>query len=149
MKLIIRNIQNIRLQYIIFIATVIITILSTQFIIQYDLNEQNEDAQLLNLSGRQRMLSQRISKLVLYIQQDLADGEASKSRLDTLEKLVNRWEKVHHSLKNGSNEFGISDRRTTHIDSLLNRLTHPLMSCADPKSCAGNCYARGSSYRKK
>ncbi|HEY0654788.1 MAG TPA: PAS domain S-box protein [Chryseosolibacter sp.] len=126
MKSIIRNIKGIRTQYLIFIVTVIVTIVSTQIIIQYDLNQQNEDAHILNLSGRQRMLSQRISKLVLYIQQDLGNGEDIRVRLDTLQTLVAHWENVHHTLKSGSNEFGIPDRRSERIDTLLTVITPPL-----------------------
>lgn len=131
MKSIIRNIKGIRTQYIIFIATVIITIVSNQFIIQYDLKQQNEDARLLNISGRQRMLSQRISKLVLYIRQDIANGKDIRQRLDTLQELVARFENVHQSLRSGSNEFGISDRRTSRIDTLLTQLTPQLTAMTE------------------
>ena len=99
MKLTIQNIKGIRIQYIIFIVTVIVTILATQFIIQYDLDKQDEDAQLLNISGRQRMLGQRIAKLILYIRQDLQNKKDLKPRLDTLHSLVTHWEKIHHSLR--------------------------------------------------
>ncbi|HEY0743703.1 MAG TPA: PAS domain S-box protein [Chryseosolibacter sp.] len=126
MKSILRNAKSIRLQYLVFVVTVVLTIVCNQLIIQYDLNQQNQDAKLLNLSGRQRMLSQRISKLVLYIQQDQAQGTDFRQRLDTLQKLVTHWENVHNSLKSGSNEFGLPDRRSERIDSLLTKITPAL-----------------------
>lgn len=126
MKSIFSKVRSLRNQYILFITTVILTIVVTQVIIQYDLNNQNEDARLINITGRQRMLSQRISKLILYIRDDFESGQKNTARLDTLQKLVDHWQKVHFSLANGSNEFGLSHRKSTRIDSLLNAITPSL-----------------------
>lgn len=100
--------------------------------VQYDLRKQNEDARLINLAGRQRMISQRISKLTLYIKDDLQnDGATSRARLDTLRSLIRRWENVHASLSVGSDEFGISNRRSPAIDLLLSKINLPLTDIID------------------
>src|SRR6478736_3504921 len=122
--------DRLRNQNLLFIGTIILTIVIGQFIIQYDLNKQNEDARLINLAGRQRMLSQRISKLVMYIQNDSRTKLAAPySRIDTLQKLVTDWEYVHELLlkksRNGEN--------SKKIDSLLNlntpRLKATVQAC--------------------
>lgn len=121
------RIRSLRKQYILFIGTVILTIVAGQIVIHYDLNQQNEDARLINIAGRQRMLSQRISKLALYIQQDFQEvGHLRGNRIDTLRYLTSHWQKIHLSLKRGSSEFGLSDRRTPQIDSLLSQIDIPL-----------------------
>jgi PAS domain S-box-containing protein len=128
MNFIAKNIRTLRNQYLLFIVTIILTILSTQVIIQFDLNQQNEDAHLINLAGRQRMLSQRISKLVLYIQDDIKEvNQINLAHLDTLEKIVLHWQEVHFSLLRGSEKFKLSDQKSPSIDSLLTAST-PLLT---------------------
>ena len=112
--------QLFRNQYLLFISSIIVIIIANQVIIQYDLSLQNEDARLINIAGRQRMLSQRITKRILYTRDELrGTGSFHKAGLDTLETLIDTFEKVHFSLLKGSAEFGLSDRRTKHTDSLL------------------------------
>src|SRR5688500_386141 len=96
-----------RNQYFLFITTVVLTIIINQAIIQYNLNQQNEDAQLINTAGRQRMLCQRISKVVLYIEDDYnAGGISFDSRVDTLSSLINQFENVHYDLLMGKDSDG-------------------------------------------
>ncbi len=112
--------QLFRNQYLLFISSIVVIIIANQAIIQYDLSLQNEDARLINIAGRQRMLSQRIAKRVLYTRDELnATGKCNSAGLDSLKASIDIFEKVHFSLLKGSAEFGLSDRRTAHTDSLL------------------------------
>lgn len=49
-----------RFAYLVAIATTLLLVLSTQLFIQRSLKEKSADAQLINVAGRQRMLSQRL-----------------------------------------------------------------------------------------
>jgi PAS domain S-box-containing protein len=110
--------RSLKERYSIFIASIIVIILATQAVVQYDLDQENEDAKLINLAGRQRMLSQRISKLVLYIENGVTSTgkpDPGLHQLDTLRKIVNEWESVHQMLLDRA-EAGHDSRK---IDSLL------------------------------
>lgn len=110
--------RTLKERYTIFIASIVIIILATQAVVQYDLGQQNEDARLLNMAGRQRTLSQRISKLALYIENSVEFRGAPNPewhQLDSLQKLVNEWERVHYMLRDRSLIGDNSDV----IDSLL------------------------------
>ncbi|HEX8060998.1 MAG TPA: PAS domain S-box protein, partial [Cyclobacteriaceae bacterium] len=110
--------RSLKERYTIFIASIVIIILATQAVVQYDLDQQNEDARLINIAGRQRMLSQRISKLVLYIQNGVTDmGKPNPEwhQLDSLKKVVNEWEGIHQMLLDRSED----DKNSPTIDSLL------------------------------
>jgi PAS domain S-box-containing protein len=120
-----------RNQYVFFITTVVLTIIVNQFIIQYDLNEQNEDARLINLAGRQRMLSQRIAKRVLYTRDFILANRASRedhTDLDTLRDLIDQFEKVHFALLKGNDGSGNVYEKSAAIDSLLSANTPRLIN---------------------
>lgn len=112
--------SRLKRRYAVFIASIVLTLVLSQVIIQYDLRQQNQDAELINLAGRQRMLSQRISKLTLflYYNQNIEAISPSYS-LDTLKNLTTHWVAVHDQLivlnKNGA--------QSAVIDSLLTQNT--------------------------
>lgn len=110
------NLNSLRLQYALFIGTLLLTIVGSQVVIQYDLSMQNDDAKLINLAGRQRMLSQRISKLVYYLNQY---GEEGTYKVDSLVSLVNRFEQVQVALMRGDALMNVSKSHSAAIDSLL------------------------------
>lgn len=110
--------RSLKRRYIFFIGSVIATIIVSQAIVQYALQRQNEDAQLINEAGRQRMLSQRISKLILYLNDDLIETDTIKiTRLDTLAKLLDTWQQMHDRLIRQNQEHN----RSKAIESLLNQ----------------------------
>ena len=117
--------RSLKRRYIFFIGSVILTIIVSQAIVQYALQRQNEDAQLINEAGRQRMLSQRISKLILYLNDDLIETDTIHvSRLDTLAKLIDTWQTMHDRLvlQNQQND------KSKAIESLLRQNTPHLTS---------------------
>lgn len=121
-----------RNQYAFFISTIVLTIVINQAIVQYDLNEQNADARLINVAGRQRMLSQRIAKRVLYTRDVLAGNNAGiTSQIDTLAELVYQFESTHFSLLKGEYQPGKFYTKSSAIDSLLTANTQPLHAMAD------------------
>ena len=71
-----------------FVITVIALILSSQAITQFFIYTQKYDANRINIAGRQRMLSQNISKMVLkiYLQKDIPLDEDFK-KLESLKIL--------------------------------------------------------------
>jgi signal transduction histidine kinase len=55
-----------RKRYILALSIVFILLLASQILVQYFLNAQQNDAKIINIAGRQRMLSQKIVKLILF-----------------------------------------------------------------------------------
>lgn len=82
----------------IFLAIAIITL--NQIFIQYWLYQKNQDAKLINIAGRQRMLSQKIA-LQFY---QFKDGDNSSQ---SVKNTVTEWEKVHNTLIYGNKNLNI------------------------------------------
>jgi nitrate/nitrite-specific signal transduction histidine kinase len=82
-----------KIRYIIFIVTVIITIIANELIVQHQINLQLADAKIINMAGKQRMLSQQISKAVLFL-----ESENHLSGKNKLAALVKEWSKAHKLL---------------------------------------------------
>ncbi|MEI9920580.1 MAG: PAS domain S-box protein [Bacteroidota bacterium] len=114
--------RSLKERYSIFIGSIVIIIIATQAVVQYDLDQQNEDARLINVAGRQRMLSQRISKLVLYMENGVSRwGKLNPDfhQVDSLTKITNEWESVHLMLLDRSK----AGENSARIDSLLQQNT--------------------------
>ncbi|GAA4272606.1 ATP-binding protein [Aquimarina gracilis] len=93
--------------YIIALGAIGLFTIGAQFFIQKYLNSQIDDSRIINISGRQRMLSQKISKEVLL----LSDFEFRKSKseyIPELEATIELWRESHEVLI----EYNESQRST-------------------------------------
>ncbi len=78
------------------------------------LNKQKADGSVINLAGKQRMLTQKMSKESLALSQ----GTGSK---ESLKKTVHLFDKTLKGLKSGDNELGIPPTQNIEI---INQLNH-------------------------
>lgn len=99
-------------KYFIAIAVAAGVLLANQIFIQYWLASKKYDANSLNLSGRQRMLSQRIN-LMAY---KMAYGEGDQSEM---KNLFQEWNRAHLGLLNGDSELEIKAVQEAEIRSQL------------------------------
>lgn len=102
-----------------YLTGVIISVLvlgCNQIFIQYWLQKKTHDAQVINIAGRQRMLSQRIN-LELY---KIHNGHTNSNTLDSLQS---QWLKAHYALLNGDDDFDINGVEDATSKELLTNLT--------------------------
>lgn len=91
--------------YLLAFLLIAATIIIAQILIQKHLNSQLNDSNIVNIAGRQRMLSQKLVKEVLF----LANYEQKEERLSQLEIIKNDYlifVKAHESLQNEFSELG-------------------------------------------
>ncbi|NJB71989.1 nitrate/nitrite-specific signal transduction histidine kinase [Saonia flava] len=126
MKFRVPNSKKGSISYYLLVITIIVITIAMQSIIQYSLKKQNNTALVVNMAGRQRMLSQKILNQYyscLYDECDFAEMKLS------LNKLV----QVNNVLQNGDPELGISPLKNEeikksfegfqkHIDFITNEL---------------------------
>ncbi|MEM6300020.1 MAG: type IV pili methyl-accepting chemotaxis transducer N-terminal domain-containing protein, partial [Bacteroidota bacterium] len=79
-----------------------------QIVVHYSLSEQDADAMVINISGRQRMLSQKIAKNALLLQQaeGIIEFESIKSDFEMAYTL---WDVSHQGLTLGDGRLAIPE----------------------------------------
>jgi len=94
--------MDFRKKYLLAIVLTTLLIITNQVIIQYFLAQKRYDAKIINVSGKQRMLSQRLTGSVhhYYLTKDEQVREEIQQNFE-------EWENVHYSLINGSQQLKI------------------------------------------
>ncbi|MBW9157194.1 diguanylate cyclase domain-containing protein [Clostridium tagluense] len=105
-----------RKRYIVALSIIAFLVLLSQFVIQVTIQLKSGDSTVINIAGRQRMLSQRISKCAFGFNQ--AKDEAERTHyLDELKNSVALWERSQNGLLYGDKELGLPGRNSTDIMS--------------------------------
>ncbi|QMU27144.1 ATP-binding protein [Adhaeribacter radiodurans] len=124
------NISNkITRLYLLALTVVAILLLVGQLLVQRSLRRQLTDSRIINIAGRQRMLSQKICKTVLLLYHQ-KDRTTTPIYITDLREALNLWEKSHTGLKNGYlaylkipvNNSAIIRNKFSQIDPLFQSL---------------------------
>jgi len=103
-----------RRRYITALSIIALLLVISQVLIQMTVFSQEDDSRVVNIAGRQRMLSQRINKAVfgLYISET---QEVKKRYFDELNTSLILWEKSHQGLQYGDVELGLLGNNSDKI----------------------------------
>jgi diguanylate cyclase (GGDEF)-like protein len=96
------------------LSIIAVLVLVSQFVIQLTIRLESGDSTVINIAGRQRMLSQRISKCSFGLSLAKDDME----RVNYLEELkisVDLWELSHNGLQYGNKELGLPGRNSDTV----------------------------------
>lgn len=101
-----------------FALTLIAALISTSYyVLTLLINEQQSTAAVINISGRQRMLSQRIT-MISHIMAETAAGEKRTAYQQELGSLIRLMADSHQALSRGSAELNIPGEKSEIISSL-------------------------------
>lgn len=113
-----------RRQYLYFIALVILATLLTQGVIHYYIWLEKNDSTVINVAGRQRMLSQKIAKLSLQI--NSADDPVDLQK--ALSLVLDEWEEKHWGLSFRNPALKLRGKNSPEILSLFEQIKSPYTS---------------------
>ncbi len=116
--------QRLTRLYILALTTVAILSIAGQVLIQESLEDTLNDAHVVNIAGRQRMLSQRLSKMaILLTNTDRFSEEARFYEKDFIETLA-LWSKCHNGFLEGKlqTEREVSVKNSAKTRLMLNEL---------------------------
>lgn len=105
-------------RYLLALSIIVVIILLSQWLIQSHLSKHINDSRVINVAGRQRMLSQKISKQVLQIQFNNSAEQNQKLKED-LQSTLQLWTASHEGLKNGSEELSLPNDNSKNIKSMF------------------------------
>lgn len=109
--------KNLRRLYLFALLTIALTVLVSQFILQYNLNAQLSDSKIINTSGKQRMLSQKLTKelLILHFITDSSKINNEKQRIDSI---IGKWKFNHEALVYGNKKLGFPKEKSMLLNEL-------------------------------
>ncbi|MEM9955201.1 MAG: ATP-binding protein [Chloroflexota bacterium] len=93
-------------------------ILASQLIVIFLVAGQLSSSRVINLAGRQRMLSQRLTKNVLLLQHT-SDSSVHHQNMNELTQTLQSWEEVHNGLQQGDTELGLPGSNTLSVTNLF------------------------------
>lgn len=100
-----------RLKFIYGVALAVVAtcMVSASWLMQHSISSNSDEARIINLSGRQRMLSQRLTKAVLALPRAV-DPESLRLRTTEIEDSFRVWQKADKGLREGDIDLGLPAR---------------------------------------
>jgi two-component system sensor histidine kinase DegS len=115
------NFTKLKRMYLFALITIAITVLLSQLLIQYNLNSQLNDSRLINISGKQRMLSQKLVKEVLILNLT-TDSLKRNDEISKIKKTLSLWKSTHYALENGNDSLNFPKIKSPVLSLLFSNI---------------------------
>ncbi|MGK6349993.1 histidine kinase [Parapedobacter sp. DT-150] len=106
---------RLRLYYLLALSAIAMSMVAGQLLVQHHLHQQEDDARLINMAGRQRMLGQQIAKLALELQVR-RDRAGRGEVLDQLHSARAEWQSAQEAL---SRAGGVLTESAPHFTTIM------------------------------
>ena len=113
--------QRIRKWYLFALATIALSIIVAQILIQHHLNSQLDDSKVINVAGRQRAYSQKLTKEVLLLK-EISDPEERNQIFAELRETLTVWKESHQALQQSEVAMGISKAENEEVQVLFQNI---------------------------
>jgi signal transduction histidine kinase len=110
------------LLYILALSVIAIVVIVGQVLIQLHLRDQLTDSRVVNVAGRQRMLSQRIAKYALLLRPDQSE-ENRRDILFNLRSSLALWNSSQDALLYGKDSLNIPGKNTPEVQSMFRQIS--------------------------
>jgi len=121
---------RLRVRYIIALTLIATLTVISQWVVQLTIAAELHDSRVVNIAGRQRMLSQKIAKSCHYLLAAGTDEERAAHR-SQIEAALSLWQRAHAGLQNGDDELGLPGRNSAQITALFQRLNPDYLAVVD------------------
>jgi len=107
--------------YIIALSAIALSIIVSQFFVRKHLKSQQSDSTVINVAGRQRMLSQKLTKEII----SLNESKDANERVDLKDKIKGTlllWHTSHTALQRGSKTLGLPSDNSKTVTEMFKEL---------------------------
>ncbi len=101
-----RTFDKLRRLYIIALSTIALSVIVSQILIRTHLSGQESDSTVINVAGRQRMLSQKLTKDIVSLSSE-TNLDTKIAFKDKIKETLNLWILSHYALQNGNESLGL------------------------------------------
>lgn len=137
------HLKKTRKVYLFTLGTIFILSLLGQLTIQWFIYVQKDDSKVINLAGRQRMLSQRIALLSISLEKN-----QSPDSLKNLETALNLFIQSHKNLRFGNAEKSISEPFNKDLKNKYSAIQHLVDQIETHSRCIiSSCATKESSTK--
>ena len=98
--------DKLRRLYIIALSTIALSVIVSQILIRTHLSGQESDSTVINVAGKQRMLSQKLTKDIVSLASEV-NLEKRILLKNKIKATLHLWEVSHHALQNGNDSLGL------------------------------------------
>ena len=110
--------------YLIALCSIALVIIISQVLVQRFISEQKSDSHLINLSGRQRMLSQKITKCALLLGSPMGT-DRREEWLGELEAALEEWTATHKMLQGNGTWANDNGQPSQAVSELFSTIQKP------------------------
>jgi len=122
--------HQLRRRYIVALALIALLTLAAQALMQFLIASQAHDSRVVNIAGRQRMLSQRITKLSFYIADTRSPADGARLRGE-LGEVLTLWQRSHDGLLKGDQELGLPGENSPQVLTLFQEIAPRFSAIAE------------------
>ena len=100
--------------YVIALSTIALSVIVSQFFVRNHLKTQQTDSSVINVAGRQRMLSQKLTKEIVSLSV-FSDKKNRNQLKKNIKETLFLWELSHNSLQKGNDSLGLPKKNSFAI----------------------------------
>lgn len=140
--------RKLRKGYAVALSILAIMLILSQVIIQYAIHTNDNDSRVINIAGRQRMLSQRINKSVFGLYNNTDEIDHTRY-LNELEISLDLWKQSHEGLQNGDKELGLPGKNSPQIVNMFQQIEPQYKAIVDAATEIGIIASKPAYSRDK
>ena len=115
------NFKKLKQMYLFALVTIAVTVLLSQLLIQHNINSQINDSRLINISGKQRMLSQKLAKEVLILNSFSKDSNINE-QISNIKNTLELWKFTHLALEKGNDSLNFPKEKSPALLALYKNI---------------------------
>ena len=110
--------RQLRNRYIVAVGLISLLAVASQLFIQFMVSDQSYDSHVLNVAGRQRMLSQRLVKTGMYLV-SAESAEAMQGYRQQLGETLELWQEAHAALRQRDGRSALPGSNSATLAAML------------------------------